>query len=33
MARKRYKIGKISELMGMTSEALRYYEREGIVEP
>ena len=33
MVRRKYKIGKISELMGMSSEALRYYEREGIVTP
>ncbi len=31
--RRKYKIGKISELMGMTSEALRYYEHEGIISP
>lgn len=33
MSRSRYKIGVISALMGMTSEALRYYEREGIITP
>ncbi|WP_165247114.1 MerR family transcriptional regulator [Adlercreutzia sp. ZJ141] len=31
--RKRYKIGKISDLMGISSEAIRYYEREGIINP
>lgn len=31
--RARYKIGRISELMGITSEALRYYEHEGVVVP
>lgn len=31
--RKRYKIGKISDLMGISSEAIRYYEREGIIAP
>ena len=31
--RRKYKIGKISELMGMTSEALRYYEHEHIISP
>lgn len=31
--RKRYRIGRISELMGISSEAIRYYEREGIIEP
>ena len=33
MSRKEYKIGRISELTGMTSEALRYYEHEGIISP
>lgn len=33
MSRKEYKIGRISELTGLTSEALRYYEHEGIVSP
>ncbi|MBR0404223.1 MAG: MerR family transcriptional regulator, partial [Eggerthellaceae bacterium] len=31
--RARYRIGKISELIGISSEALRYYEREGLVAP
>lgn len=31
--RKRYRIGKISEIMGISSEAVRYYEREGIIAP
>lgn len=31
--RKRYRIGKISELLGISSEAIRYYEREGIISP
>ncbi len=33
MNREKYKIGKISELMGVTPEALRYYEREGVISP
>ena len=31
--RARYRIGKISELIGISTEALRYYEREGLVSP
>lgn len=31
--RARYRIGKISELIGISAEALRYYEREGLVSP
>lgn len=31
--RKRYKIGRISDLMGISSESIRYYEREGIIKP
>lgn len=31
--RKRYKIGRISDLMGISSEAIGYYEREGIISP
>lgn len=31
--RAHYRIGKISELMGISTEALRYYEREGLVAP
>ncbi len=31
--RKRYRIGRISDLMGISSEAIRYYEREGIIAP
>ena len=31
--RKHYRIGKISSLMGISSEAIRYYEREGIITP
>lgn len=31
--RARYRIGKISELIGISTEALRYYEREGLVTP
>lgn len=31
--RKRYKIGKISDLLGISAESIRYYEREGIIHP
>ncbi len=31
--RARYRIGRISELIGISTEALRYYEREGLVTP
>lgn len=33
MGRKKYKIGMISELIGITPEALRFYEHEGIITP
>lgn len=33
MGRKKYKIGMISELMGITPEALRFYEHEGVISP
>ena len=30
---KRYKIGEIADLLGVTPEAIRYYEKNGIIEP
>lgn len=29
----RYKIGEVAALVGMSSESIRYYEREGIISP
>jgi len=29
----RYKIGDVAALVGMSSESIRYYEREGIISP
>lgn len=30
---KRYRIGEVAELLGMSAESIRYYEREGIIMP
>ena len=33
MDKSKYKIGRVADLIGITPEALRYYEREGIITP
>lgn len=33
MDKSKYKIGRVADLIGITPEALRYYEREGIIAP
>ena len=30
---KRYKIGEIARLLGLTPQALRFYEQEGVIVP